>query len=299
VKEVILVNDHSSDSSTEIAASFARNNWKLLSLPNEKSGKKAALEFGILEAKTDYIWTLDSDVEILDFKSNRFEEFQIELNEDLVIFPVKMNAGASVLKIFQANEWRYMQFLTWLSARVGMPMMCNGANLIFKRSVFLEHLDSHRSISGGDDLFLLARVMKSKGEIGMCWKGFCEVTIAPLETWRNAVVQRVRWAGKTTKLPLTKATFLHLLFALFSALHVLAFIGAFFPSIQKISLLFLAVKIAVEVACLSEVFSRRLKGMEWLVLLPQMVLYPFFSLSIFISSLFFIPKWKGRRVSLK
>lgn len=299
VEEVILVNDHSTSDSIEIVDSFEMGNWKLLSLPNEKSGKKTALELGIREAKTEYIWTLDSDVEILEFNSNLLEEFQGNLNDELVILPVRMKSGKSMLEIFQANEWRYMQFLTWVSAWINIPMMCNGANLVFKRSVFLQHIESHRTISGGDDLFLLARVLKAKGEIGLFWRGFCEVNITPVNSWKEAFDQRIRWAGKTTKLPLTRGTLMHLLFTAFSALHVLAILGVFYSPIQKISLAFLFVKIILEIACLNKIFPNRITVREGVVLIPQMILYPFFSLFIFISSLFFVPKWKGRRVSLK
>ena len=299
VQEVILVNDHSADSSVAQVEFFKEFNWKVLSLNKAETGKKTALELGIQEAKTEYIWTLDADVEILNLKTSLFEKFQNELHEDLFILPVKMKSGKSVLEILQCNEWKYMQFLTWLSARMQMPMMCNGANLIFKRSVFLASIESHRLISSGDDLFLLAETMRSKGEIGLLWKGFADVVVSPVSSMTEAVNQRLRWAGKTTKIPSTKSTVLHFSFALFSAMHLFAVLGCFCNSFREISLMFLLVKICFEVIGIRFVFSSRIGLKEILVLIPQLVVYPFFSLFIFISSLFFVPKWKGRRVSLK
>ena len=299
VQEVILVNDHSTDNSVERIISFKEFNWKILSLKSEEFGKKSALEMGIQEAKTEYIWTLDSDVEILNLNSCRFEKFQNELHEDLVILPVKMKSGESVLEILQCNEWKYMQFLTWLSARMQMPMMCNGANLIFKRSVFLASIESHRLISSGDDLFLLAETMRSKGEIGLLWKGFADVIISPVNSLNEALSQRLRWAGKTTKIPATKSSILHFSFALFSAIHLLAVMGCFVASFQEVSLIFLLAKICFEFIGIQFIFSSRTGLKEIFVLIPQLVVYPFFSLFIFISSLFFVPKWKERIVSLK
>lgn len=299
VHEVILVNDHSKDYSVELINSFQLSNWKVVLLEEHQSGKKAALEEGIRAAVTDYIWTLDSDVEIVNFSLSQFEKFQNELHEDLVILPVCMRSGERIIEMLQGNEWRYMQLLTWLSARLKMPMMCNGANLVFKRSVFLKSINLHRSISSGDDLFLLADVLKSKGEIGLCWKGFSDVVITSVQTMGEAISQRLRWAGKTTKIPLTKSSVLHFCFALFSALHLLAFVGCFFSSFQEISLMFLFLKIGLEFVGIRFVFSSRMKLKEIVALIPQLALYPFFSLSVFISSLFFVPKWKGRRVSLK
>jgi glycosyltransferase involved in cell wall biosynthesis len=299
VEEVILVNDHSTDASLISVASFQMNNWKLLSLQNESYGKKAALDLGIQEAKTEYIWTLDSDVQLVNFDSIGFQEFQYNLKRDLIILPVIMKTGKRLLDAAQFNEWRYMQWLTKLSAQLKMPMMCNGANLIFRRTVFLQHIHAHRSVSSGDDLFLMSHVLKSKGDIGLYWKGFVDVEINPVQSLNEAVDQRIRWAGKTTKLPFTRSTILHFFFTLFSALHAMALVGICIPSIQRVSLVFLLLKIGLEVIGVLCVFPNRMKGKEIIVLVPQMLVYPFFSLCIFISSLFFVPKWKGRRVSLK
>jgi hypothetical protein len=192
-----------------------------------------------------------------------------------------------------------MQWLTKLSAQLKMPMMCNGANLIFRRSVFLQHIHAHRSVSSGDDLFLMSHVLKAKGDLGFYWKGFVDVEINPVQSLNEAVNQRIRWAGKTTKLPFTRSTILHFFFTLFSALHALALAGICIPSIQKVSLVFLLLKIGLEVIGVLSVFPNRMNGKEIIVLVPQMLIYPFFSLCIFISSLFFVPKWKGRRLSLK
>ena len=299
VEEVILVNDHSTDNSVEYVATNIQFNWKLLSLQNGSNGKKAALELGIQQAKTEYIWTLDSDVQLLNFDVIRFHNFQNKLKEDLTILPVFMKTGKCLLDLVQSNEWRYMQSLTKLSAQLKMPMMCNGANLIFKRSVFLKHIHAHRFVSSGDDLFLMSHVLKSKGQIGLCWKGFTDVEITPVHTWREALYQRIRWAGKITKLPSSKASVLHVLFALISVIHVFAFIGLFIPSWHLESAAFLSFKVLAEVVCMYGVFSNRMKMKEVMLALPQMFLYPFFSLFIFISSLFFVPKWKERYVSLK
>ena len=299
VEEVIFVNDHSTDGSLEFIASQNLTKASLLSLNENVFGKKAALEMGIKAAKTEYIWSLDADVVIRHFSSVRFLEFERKLEQDLVILPVQMNSGSTLLEMLQANEWRYLQFITLFSSRVNRPMMCNGANLIFKRHLFLENIEAHRTISSGDDMFLLSQVMISGGDISVCWQEFGVVDIAPVFSLRDAINQRLRWAGKTTKLPYTRASVLHVLFAFLSIIHVLAFFGIFIPSWHLVSATFVVVKVIAELFFMHRIFSSRMKMKELILALPQMMLYPFFSLFIFISSLFFIPKWKGRSVSLK
>jgi cellulose synthase/poly-beta-1,6-N-acetylglucosamine synthase-like glycosyltransferase len=299
VEEIIFVNDHSTDASLAFLSKCGIQNVRLLNLTEDLKGKKAALEVGVNAAKTEYIWTLDSDVEVKDFHVEEFQRFQSSLKAELVILPVRMKSEVGFLNMLQTLEWRYLQFLTWSSARLKMPMMCNGANLVFKRKLFLKNIESHRTISSGDDMFLLSHVLKSKGKIDVCWGTFGAVEIAPVSSWVEAISQRLRWAGKTAKLPFTKSTFFHVIFTLFSAMHVLALVGLFELSLHLMCAYFLMIKVLVEVFCMRGVFSIRMSGMETAVAFLQMLLYPVFSLVIFISSLFFKPKWKGRRVSLK
>lgn len=299
VEEIIFVNDHSTDSSMAFLSQCGISNLRILCLSNEFKGKKAALELGVNASNTEYTWTLDSDVEVKDFDVEDFQQFQSSLKADLVILPVRMKSGDGVLKMIQMLEWRYLQFLTLSTARLKRPMMCNGANLVFKRKLFLESIDSHRAVSSGDDMFLLSHVLNTKGSVELCWEGFGVIEIIPITSWVGAITQRIRWAGKTTKLPYTKSTFFHVLFALVSALHVIALVGLFMPSFHLMCAYFLMIKVLVEVLCMISVFSVRMSGMETAVAFPQMLLYPVFSLVIFISSLFFKPEWKGRRVSLK
>lgn len=299
VEEVILVNDHSNEESLQRIEEFKQTNWKLLALGADVFGKKAALRLGIEEAKTEYIWTLDADVQIVNFREEKFNSFQFKLKEDLAILPVFMRSENSVLGLLQSNEWRYLQLMTRLSAKAKLPMMCNGANLIFKRSVFLDKIETHQSVSSGDDMFLMSEILKEKGSISLSWETFCSVEIFPVNTWKQALHQRIRWAGKTIQLPFTKSTVLHLVFALLSALNVLAFFGLFQLSLHLVCAKFLMLKVLVELAGMYFVFGKRMRANEIVLAIPQMLLYPFFSLLIFISSLFFAPKWKGRRVSLK
>ncbi len=299
VEEVILVNDHSMEGAVKRIDEFKQPNWKLLALDADIFGKKAALRLGIEEARTEYIWTLDADVQIENFRIEKFDSFKFELKEDLIIFPVFMRSENSLLGVLQSNEWRYLQFMTRLSASVKMPMMCNGANLIFKRSIFLDKIETHQRVSSGDDMFLMSEILKENGSISLSWEAFCSVEIFPASTWQQAWHQRIRWAGKTTQLPFTKSTVLHIAFTLFSALHVLAFFGLFQLSLHLFCAKFLMMKVLVELAGMYFVFGSRMRANEIVLAIPQMLLYPFFSLLIFISSLFFVPKWKGRSVSLK
>ena len=97
VEEIIFVNDHSTDSSGAFLSQCGIQNLRLLDLPEGLEGKKAALELGVISAKTEYIWTLDSDVELKDFRAEEFLRFKSSLKTDMVILPVRMQFGKGIL----------------------------------------------------------------------------------------------------------------------------------------------------------------------------------------------------------
>ncbi|HEY4789172.1 MAG TPA: glycosyltransferase, partial [Bacteroidales bacterium] len=59
--EIILVDDHSSDNSVQLAKEYPASNLKIQTLPTDSNGKKAALRLGIQEAKGELIITTDAD----------------------------------------------------------------------------------------------------------------------------------------------------------------------------------------------------------------------------------------------
>ena len=63
VKQFIFINDHSSDNSSEIIqASLGGLPYLIVDLPVHLAGKKQAIKFGINQATTSFILTLDADV---------------------------------------------------------------------------------------------------------------------------------------------------------------------------------------------------------------------------------------------
>jgi glycosyltransferase involved in cell wall biosynthesis len=83
--EVLLVDDCSSDGSTEIARDFARQNdaFRLLSLP-ARGGQTGALGHGIASAKGDYVLRMDADLQDDPADLPRFVE-KIDEGYDMVV----------------------------------------------------------------------------------------------------------------------------------------------------------------------------------------------------------------------
>ncbi len=92
--EVILVNDHSHDNSVHIINSIISDwaNFHLISLQNE-SGKKAALTFGIKQAKSEYIVTTDADCTYNSFWLSELNNKIQSTHPHMVVAPVQFKQG--------------------------------------------------------------------------------------------------------------------------------------------------------------------------------------------------------------
>jgi poly-beta-1,6-N-acetyl-D-glucosamine synthase len=289
--EFFFVDDHSYDDGAHVIKELKLFNVSVLQLPNNLNGKKAAIALGVEHSSSEFILTLDADVQL---PPNYFKSISERINSeaDLTILPVAMRCDSRALGIYQYTEWQLMQALTKVSFHSNFPMMCNGANLLFSRSFFLKVSKQHYSISSGDDLFMLIEAVKSKAQIDL--NDLC-VQTPMMDTWTAAISQRLRWAGKSKKYPSSKLNVAFGLFALWQLLTIGGLICSFF----SIVVLFFFVGIVfMESLCIALV-QRKFYSWRMLVFQPiLLVLYPFISLGIFITSLWVRPKWKDREVSL-
>jgi len=200
--EIIVVDDHSRDKSFERASKFQNEHVKTLSLPDSLTGKKAALRHGIDATNGHLILTTDADCTVgknwIKCFATYFEVFN----------PVMMLGPVMAHPLHKNNTFEQMQMLelfsllgaTAGSASIGMPIMCNGANLAFAKNVYpkIQHLYNNEKVHSGDDIFTLLTLKKIfPGRIHFIKSLEASVyTLLPdnLNAFFN---QRKRWAAKT------------------------------------------------------------------------------------------------------
>lgn len=188
--QFIFCNDHSTDNAVEIIQQTAKFPFQISEL-NGVSGKKAAIHQGVQTAGTDYILTLDADV-ILPEKY--FETLVQHLKGDLIILPVRLSAGNIIQKL-SSIEFEWLQKFTFGTKK---PALCNGANLVFKKSVYLEvyGMRSDLDIASGDDLFLLQHMLNQNKHVYRQNLSLLEVTTPAPDSTSTLLSQRKRWIGK-------------------------------------------------------------------------------------------------------
>lgn len=191
--QLLFINDHSEDSGPDFlrAAGFTV-------LEAGEEGKKSALLTGIKSATNHLILTLDADCVV---PPDLLTEYRNYLTEDtrMIAGPVIARGGKGLGGWLHRNESFVLMVLAYLTIKSGVPILCNGASLLFSKDAFFEvgGYDAHIKRSSGDDILLMHSFYER-------WKG----GIKFLDSWKGLVVteactglgqwldQRLRWLSK-------------------------------------------------------------------------------------------------------
>lgn len=196
--EIVAVNDHSTDSTLETIAELT-NKIRVLNLPENFTGKKQALDFGIKQAKYDSILVTDADCIVNRNWIRTFSSFYYFKHEPKMIIGLVDYSGNSDL----FSKIQNLEFLSLLGSGAGAaglkkPIFCNGANLFFSRNAYLHLKDPLKAnVISGDDTFLLHNIKNSfPDEIYLLKSKQAIVKTSANETISGFFQQRIRWASK-------------------------------------------------------------------------------------------------------
>lgn len=196
--EIIFIDDHSSDNSVSIInkASHPHYPIRLIHLDSQKNGKKAAIEKGIKESKYDNILTTDADCT---FPVNWISSHVSQLSDKnpVVTGPVMIAEGYGFWNKFQQIEMISIQSVSIAIGNMGHPISMSGANLSYKKEVFLKHNpyeNNHKTLSGDDIYFLQSLKKNAVGIQFLKQKEICVTTEG--QNFFGYLRQRIRWMKK-------------------------------------------------------------------------------------------------------
>ena len=314
--EVILVDDHSTDRSSEIISRClstiapttgrgdggsisGRTQFRCVSLPEGKQGKKQAITHGVELAGGEIIVTTDADCRLpIQWLRSILLSFH-DVNVKMVFGGVRIKEDKSFFSKIQAVEFCSLVGAGAAMAGLGLPVLCNGANLAFLKSAFLEvhGYEGNLDIPSGDDEFLMHKINR-RFQGSICFQPMADAVVEtrPQESLKGFVDQRLRWAGKWKH----SASGLSQLTASYILVFQASFLVLWFaPLLDLTSGLFtflvIAGKMIFEFTFLFQVgtFLRvRQRPFHFLIL---QFLYPVYVIFIGLAALFASPEWKGRR----
>jgi cellulose synthase/poly-beta-1,6-N-acetylglucosamine synthase-like glycosyltransferase len=301
--ELIVVDDHSTDRTSEIVLSFAHRGVKLLVLNESKplnSYKKKAITEAIKLSESELIVTTDADCRMSPAWLKTIVGFYETGNYKLISSPVLYFEEKSTFEEMQSLEFLFLLGLGAAGVGNKMPSTCNGANLAYRREVFHE-LKGFQGIdqlaSGDDELFLHKVASEYPDGIGFCKARDAIVYTHAKSTLGEFIQQRKRWASKSTKYKNKTIVFIGVLVWMFNLIIVLiSILGFFNPIFWYLCLGIIGIKIIAELSFQITLcrFAKRIKLLRHLPLLT--ILHIFYMLFIGIAGNSGKYYWKGRMV---
>lgn len=302
--EFIFVNDASEDDSVALIN-------QLLQIPSESinfriidnerqsaSPKKDAITKAIAIGKFEWILTTDADCVLPKHWLIAYNKYIEKYRPIMVAGPVNYIVNGTLTQQFQKFDGLSLQLVTQGSFGLQVPLLCNGANLAYKKEAFSEvegfKLNNH--IASGDDIFMLEK-MQDRFPEQVCFIKSKDAIVetCPQKNWNEVINQRIRWASKTSK---QKSWITKLLGGLVFLVNLFVIAGGVFsifrPDHLPYYLLFLLLKVLYDyigIFISSRFFRSKINPSAYLL---SELWYPFVIVSVVIASLRGSYHWKGR-----
>lgn len=302
--EIILVDDHCTDKTIEIAGLHGIENLKIFKLPESTIGKKAALTMGIRHSKGELILTTDADCQMGCNWLRSISSYYTKYKPVMILSPVipmfsYMNGYKRALENVLALEMYSLLGVTAGSTAINQPVMCNGANLAFAREALqdIEQTYTASATASGDDMFGMMELKKKyPGKVHFIKSKEASVYTHIVSGVRPFLMQRGRWASKARFYRDPTIVFTALTVFITNVMLLLALLYGIFNHQYTPFVLLLAMKSAVDFPLLYGVtsFFNKKKLMYWFP-----VAQSFYFIYVCIAVLYgtIMPNvWKGRRI---
>ncbi len=202
--EIIVVDDHSTDSTLDIVTRIADDRIRIFQLQHypeyikAPAYKKSGITLAVHNAKFETIVVTDADC----IHENHWLQTIMHSFDDQMVFqaaPVILTPGRSLLEKMQETEQLTLMLITAAGITSGLHHMANGANMAFRKSAFLQvnGYEGNEQYASGDDMFLIEKMsMAFPGKISFAKSLQATVHTEAKKDWPSFFKQRLRWAGK-------------------------------------------------------------------------------------------------------
>lgn len=298
--QVVLVNDHSTDGSAEIARDFAKSHshFTCIELPEGNFGKKQAIAHGISQTSSEWIIQTDADCRLEPCFISSHMAFLESNPSDLVAGLVTTTSGSNgFLEAFERLDILALSGVGAGSFSMGRPVMCSGANLLYSKELFLEtrRFDPGHKTGSGDDMFLMigARKLGRKLSFNTSREAAAETEV--VQDLFSLVRQRIRWGAKSIYYRMPDIQILAVIVGLANLAVLCAPVWmVVWPVTLKWFVPVLALKLLVDFLVLFRTarLTGQLHTLLWFI--PVAILYYPYMAVVMAGSLIGSYSWKGR-----
>ena len=217
--EVIFVDDNSTDETYNFLLNYSQKYNYIKVIKNTGKGKKSALIEASKIAQSEYLIFTDADCTLNKDYLYLAHQYLSNHNSDMLLGAVDIIDEKGVFNIIEKIEFASLQAITAYTALIKNPIMCNGANLIVRRTKYLQYIDKiNKNIASGDDMFMLHAFKKNRESINYLYDANYIVNTKGTNSLKKFIIQRTRWAAKSinyTDLPTIFTAILVVLINLF------------------------------------------------------------------------------------
>jgi cellulose synthase/poly-beta-1,6-N-acetylglucosamine synthase-like glycosyltransferase len=299
--EAIVVDDFSTDGTRAAVPILSKPHIKVIQPQTDPlhSSKKKAIEAGVKEAKGELLVITDADClpqkEWLSIMAHCYQQ----KGSAFIAAPVRFTHDSSLLQLFQSIDFITLQGITAASVAAGFHSMCNGANLAYTKEAFVSvnGFEGIDKVASGDDMLLMHKIKKlNPQKVHYLKHPNAIVTTPPMSTWKQFVMQRRRWASKTTYYDDKNVLLVLLFIYVFNCWFLVLLVAAFFQPVHWFTLLGYGVlKTLVEwrfVQSVASFYGEPTLMRYFPLLQPLHILY---TISVGFISQLGAYEWKGRR----
>lgn len=203
--EAIFVDDASTDGSYEwLLEQVSKVNFRLKVLQNPVSSniispKKRGITEAIKQAEGTWIACTDADCSLPTTWLQEIYEASQNPEIAFISMPVRFSP---VLRWFE--QWQAVEFASLIGSgaaciALGLPTMCNGANIAYRKEIFEQvgGFSGSEHIASGDDEFLMHKIADTSSKsITFLKSSKVIVSTFANQTLQDLFSQRLRWASK-------------------------------------------------------------------------------------------------------
>ena len=297
--EVIIVDDHSDDDTFGISESFkvSHPEMSLKLLKATGSGKKQAISQALHAADNEVVIVTDADCELPEKWIEKMLAYYIAKDLKMLLGPVLLTPADTLFEKLQVLEHMSLIASTAGSAAIGMPVMCNGANMMYDRKSALnvEKDRTDMKLASGDDMFLMEQFIARYGSkaIGFFLNREVIVKTATMPNLKAFFRQRTRWTSKTKAYTNWKIIATALSVFLFNLSIVFFLVAGFFmPVFWCFYVLYVILKTLIDYPIIRRIsaFMKQKKLKFWT--LPLEFIYPLYVVFTAIAGMFTKVRWK-------
>ena len=301
--ELLLVDDASEDDSAAIITALLKSETKLQfqiisNVRRSNSPKKDAITCAIENSIYDWILTTDADCQVPEFWLREYDAYIQTYSPKCIAGPVALTSGDTFIQRYQQLDNWSLQGVAVGSFGLNAPLLCNGANLAYRKDAFQQvgGFSGNDHIASGDDVFILEKMKRAfPKKVQFMKSEKAIVRTQGVNSWKQVLSQRIRWASKTSAQKNLKSIGLGFIVFFANLLLIVGFFLCFFkPELAPYYASFLAAKLLIDYISLSKTATFFNEKIVLFTFLRSALIYPLITLYVVLGSFTGMYQWKGR-----